>query len=105
MQGLIVRSYTKDAGITVNNAYGIYLESQTIASNNYSIYTNDGPVHFGDDVDLASGKVYKVNTTQVLGAQGAAVADASGGTVVDIEARAAINSLLARLRAHGAIAT
>lgn len=45
------------------------------------------------------------NNIQVVGAQGAAVADASGGSTVDAEARTALNALLARLRAHGLIAT
>jgi hypothetical protein len=48
---------------------------------------------------------YYVAGTKVVGAQGAAVADASGGATVDTEARAALNALLARLRAHGLIAT
>lgn len=48
--------------------------------------------------------VYKVGDTQVVAAQGAAVADAAGGATVDGEARAAINALLARCRAHGLIA-
>jgi hypothetical protein len=43
--------------------------------------------------------------TKVVGAQGAAVADATGGVTVDDEARTAINDLLARVRAHGLIAT
>lgn len=47
----------------------------------------------------------KVSGTKVVGTQGAAVGDASGGATVDTEARAAINALLARLRAHGLIAT
>lgn len=38
-------------------------------------------------------------------AQPAAVADAAGGTIIDIEARAALNALLARLRTLGLIAT
>lgn len=46
-----------------------------------------------------------VGGVKVLGAQGAAIADASGGATVDTEARAAINALLSRMRAHGAIAT
>lgn len=46
-----------------------------------------------------------VGATKVIGAQGAAVADASGGTVIDVEARAALNALLARIRTHGLIAT
>lgn len=37
--------------------------------------------------------------------QGATVADASGGATVDAEARAAINDLLARIRAAGLITT
>jgi hypothetical protein len=47
----------------------------------------------------------RVNGTKVVGAQGSAVADASGGATVDAEARTAINTLLARLRTHGLIAT
>ena len=43
--------------------------------------------------------------TKVVGAQGAVVADATGGATIDTQARAAINSLLARVRAHGLIAT
>lgn len=48
---------------------------------------------------------YRVNGTKVVGARGAAVADASGGATVDAEARTAINDLLARLRTHGLITT
>jgi len=53
----------------------------------------------------SSGNGLRVNNVKVIGAQGAAVSDASGGATVDTEARAAINALLARLRAHGLIAT
>lgn len=49
--------------------------------------------------------VYRVDGTQVVSNQGAAVADATGGATVDTEARSAINALLARLRVHGLIAT
>lgn len=38
-------------------------------------------------------------------AQPTAVANAAGGTIIDIEARAALNALLARLRTLGVIAT
>lgn len=48
---------------------------------------------------------YRVSGTQVVGAQGAAVADASGGAIIDSEARTALNALLARVRTHGLIAT
>lgn len=42
---------------------------------------------------------------QVVSAQGALIADASGGATIDTQARTAINTLLARLRVHGLIAT
>ncbi|GAH98841.1 unnamed protein product, partial [marine sediment metagenome] len=45
--------------------------------------------------------VYKVDDVQVVGVQGAAVADATGAD--DVVAR--LNELLARVRAHGLIAT
>ena len=48
---------------------------------------------------------YYHSGNKVVGAQGATVADATGGVVVDAEARTAINALLARIRAHGLIAT
>lgn len=46
-----------------------------------------------------------VGSNKVVGARGAAIADASGGVVIDAEARTALNDLLARVRAHGLIAT
>ena len=46
-----------------------------------------------------------IGGNQVVGARGAAVADPTGGTIVDTEARAAIAAILARLRQHGLIAT
>lgn len=63
--------------------------------------TSGGAVNVGGHVSLASGKVYKVDGTQVVGAQGAAVADATG--VGDVVAQ--LNTLLARLRTHGLIAS
>lgn len=41
----------------------------------------------------------------VQATQPAAVADAAGGAIIDIEGRAALNSLLAKLRTLGLIAT
>lgn len=55
---------------------------------------------FGGNVDLGSGKVYKVNNVQVVSAQGAAVADATDAASVITQ----LNLLLARCRAHGLIA-
>jgi hypothetical protein len=60
---------------------------------------------FGGSIDMAT-SLFR-GGTKVVGAQGAAVADAAGGVVIDAEARTAINTLLARLRAatgHGLIA-
>lgn len=45
-----------------------------------------------------------VGGNQVVGTRLAAVADPTGGTTVDAEARAAIAAILARLRQHGLIA-
>ena len=44
---------------------------------------------------------YRVAGNKVVGARGAAVPDATGGAVIDTEARAAINALLARFRVTG----
>ena len=69
--------------------------------------SSDGSV-FAADVQSDSfvqGTEYRVSTIKVVGAQGASVADAAGGATVDAEARTAINALLARVRAHGLIAT
>lgn len=48
--------------------------------------------------------VYKVGGTQVVGGQGTAVTEVSGGATVDAESRTAINAVIARLRTHGLIA-
>ena len=58
-----------------------------------------------DASDSVNCTALKVSGTQVVGAQGAAVSDAAGGGVVDVEARAQLNALLSRLRTHGLIAT
>ncbi len=58
---------------------------------------------FGVEVPL--GNSFRVNGVAVVGARGAAVADATGGATIDTEARAAINAVIARLEAHGLIAT
>ena len=46
---------------------------------------------------------YKVNGTQVVTDQQPAIPDATGGVTIDVEARAALNTLLAELRTHGLI--
>jgi hypothetical protein len=73
---------------------------------NFSI---NGVIYLSLGIDgnlwLTTGQVLKIGTNQVVGPRGAAVADASGGSVIDVEGRAAINALLSRLRAHGLITT
>ena len=67
-------------------------------TNNRFAVLGNGDVQRGDGTAAA---------VKVIGTRGAAVADATGGATVDTEARAAINALLARLRAatgHGLIA-
>lgn len=59
----------------------------------------------GTERDLRLRNLLDQNGVQVVTTQGAAVADASGGATIDAEARTAINTLLARLRTHGLIAT
>lgn len=55
--------------------------------------------------DVNASGVYKVAAVQILTTQQGVIADATGGAVVDSEARYAINTLLAACRAHGIIAT
>ena len=47
----------------------------------------------------------EIGGDQVLGARQSAIADASGGSTVDAEARTALNALLAVCRTHGLIET
>lgn len=61
----------------------------------------------GAGLDLQTGKTLSVGGQQVIGARGAAVADPTGGVVVDAECRTQLAALLARFRVtggHGAIA-
>jgi hypothetical protein len=66
-----------------------------------------GVMEVPDHITLnnASGE-YRVNGTKVVGAQGAAVADAqTGGSATAADCAAQLNALLSRLRTHGLIAT
>ena len=46
----------------------------------------------------------KIGGNQVVGARAASIASVTGGSVIDGEARAAVNAILVTLRAHGLIA-
>lgn len=93
------------ARIVPSQGYGLVFDAS--AGKNIYANVNNATIWETDSsgVLLNTGKVLKVNGTQVVGAQGAAVADATGGGTTDTEARAAINALLARCRAHGLIAS
>lgn len=85
----------------MTNAYGVYVEAITGGTSlNYAIYTNAGLIRFGDVVNTTES--YQVDGTKVVGNQGAAIADSA----VDLtELTGKFNDLLARIRAHGLIAT
>lgn len=51
------------------------------------------------------GSQLSVGGTKVVGAQQAAIADPTGGSVVDVQGRSAVAAMLAALRAHGLIAS
>ena len=53
--------------------------------------------------EVRGGRVL-IGGTPVVGPRQSAIAGASGGTIADAEARAAIDAILAALRAHGLIA-
>jgi hypothetical protein len=128
--GLRIGAFSKGANTTLTNQYGISIaDVNQGASLNYAIYTNAGLVHFGDDVDLASGQNITLvagnivtdtttgtqlatSSTQKLGFYGATavvrqahIADPSGGGTVDAEARTAINAILSTLETYGLLAT
>ena len=55
--------------------------------------------------DINAVGVYKVDGTQVIGAQQPTIADPTGGSTVDAEARTAIISILTAMKTHGIITT
>jgi hypothetical protein len=88
----------------------------TGASTLTGLLTANGGITLGDAQNIAfnttTGTKIGTATTQKIGfwnatpvVQQSAVADASGGVVIDAEARTALNSLLAKLRTLGIIAT
>lgn len=56
-------------------------------------------------IGQVNASLFQVDGIQVVGGQQAAIASVAGGSVVDVEARSALNEALAALRAHGLIAT
>lgn len=90
--------------------------TDTLTVTKIAATTFTGNVTIGDGINIVAntttGTKIGTGTTQKLGfynatpiVQGASVADASGGAVIDAEARAAINALISRIEALGLIAT
>ena len=77
-----------------------------MASASIATFSRDGTSEWHYDLKISSGKVLKIGGNQVVASRQAAVADPTGGAVVDTECRAALVELLARLRptaGHGLI--
>lgn len=113
--GLGTMTHDGGSGILIGTGTSLPLQFGTNSLVRVTI-TGAGVVTLADAVDIAvnatTGTKIGTATTQKLSvynatpiAQGAAVADAAGGAVVDAEARTALNALLARIRAFGIIAT
>ncbi len=62
--GGAIGTFTGDGVIAT--AYGLYLDDVTGGSTNYAIYTNDGLVRFGDEVE-AGGSTTKIKLTSLGG--------------------------------------
>ena len=61
---LIASPVQSGAGSAITNNYGLYVQAMTVGGTlNYALYSNAGLVHFGDSVDLSSGK----NITLIAG--------------------------------------
>jgi hypothetical protein len=94
--GVITGWRNASGGLILVGNPNVYFKSGTAVSGS-TLLGNFGTT----GLNLESGMVVKVNGAQVLGAQGAAVADATDAATAITQ----LNTLLARLRAHGLIAT
>jgi len=56
------------------------------------------------ELGILRGSNVTIGGQQVVGARAAAISGASGGSVVDVEARAVVGQILTALRQHGLIA-
>ena len=57
------------------------------------------------EIGMLRGAELALDGLKVVGPQGSAIADATGGSTVDVEARTAIGGILDAMRDHGLIAT
>jgi len=62
LYGLYIPATILIGNSKLTNRYGIYIENQAGgATLNYAIFTNAGLVHFGDNVDIATGKTFSLD--------------------------------------------
>lgn len=93
---------------TVTNTATLYVDNAPQAganatlTNSYALWVDAGMTRLDGGLTLAGNTGFY---GAAAAAQPAAVADAAGGATVDAEARTALNTLLARLRVIGLIAT
>jgi hypothetical protein len=91
--------------VTINRWWGVDLGFNRLQGMFPHIYN---PTTWGGNylTTISGGDGYFVNGVKVVGAQGALIADVpTGGSATAAANATAINSILARLRAHGLIAT
>ncbi len=83
-----IQEFTKGAGHTVTNQYGLYIDDQNDGTNNWAIKTESGLVEFGDTVTTSAGRIVK--TTRIdsgdspytaLASDHAIFADTDGGAI------------------------
>lgn len=96
---------TTQANLYDTSASGLYLWCSTGGEWGARMaYAGTNPVTTFDLFKCDASGVF-VGANKVVGARGAAIANPAGGATVDAEARAAIDAILARIEAHGLIAT
>ncbi len=98
----IAGNVTGNLAVAASLSGSPFIQAEGSAANIDIGYTAKGTGRhlFSANVNLAAGKVFSINNTQVVGPRGAAVADATDAA----SAITQLNALLARLRAHGLIA-
>ena len=82
----------------VGNGNDSFIDNSQVA---FGKQTASYQIDSAGDINVDTGQVYRVNSVAVVGAQGAAIADATDAAT----AISQLNLLLARARAHGLIAT
>lgn len=90
-------------GFRIHNDAGTLTAEERDSSTWEQVFAADQDLFTAPAYDTTG--TYKVNGTQVLTSQQAAISNPSGGSTQDAEARTAITEILAAIRTHGIIAT